>query len=42
MNSSAAFLVVLLVLMLGFNGRKAIRRGLARVPLLVRGQRVSG
>ena len=41
MNPSAAFLLGLLVLALGFNGREAIRRSIARVPALVRSRRGS-
>ena len=41
MNLSAVFLLGLLVLALGFNGREAIRRSIERVPVLLRGRRVS-
>ena len=41
MNPSAVVLLVLLVLGLAFNGREVIRRGVARVPVLVRSRRSS-
>ena len=41
MNPSAMALFVLLVLGLAFNGRELIRRGMARVPVLVRSRRSS-
>lgn len=41
MNPNSVVLLVLLVLGLTFNGRDVIRRGLARVPVLLRGRRVS-
>jgi hypothetical protein len=39
MDANAAVLLVFLVLALAFNGREAIRRGLARVPVLLRARR---
>ncbi len=41
MDANALVLLVLLVLALSFNGREALRRGVARVPVLVRSRRWS-
>lgn len=41
MNPSAVVLLALLVLGLTFNGRELIRRGISRVPVVVRGRRWS-
>jgi hypothetical protein len=41
MDANAVVLLVLLVLGLTFNGRDAIRRSVARVPVLVRSRRWS-
>ncbi len=39
MDPSAVVLLVVLVLGLSFNGRELIRRGISRVPALVRSRR---
>jgi hypothetical protein len=41
MDANALVLLVLLVLGLSFNGREVIKRGFARVPVLVRSRRSS-
>ncbi len=41
MDATAVVFLVLLLLGLSFNGREQIRRGVARLPVLVRARRPS-